>query len=215
MKLDPIAALTSDQQQRLKRLGRPLGFVFWGGVLVVIDVNIGLRLGGRGVSIDLLPDLLGLGLICLGLIILGAEGRFSGMADLLVTVAASVFFCLFLGSVAALFVPQLAQLERWGLVAIELVAGIAVLAVCRALQLMAAEMGLTSLAKSWRSAGILIVLLFTVPGALLVLVQSPGFIMLNLAGRLVAVVAFFVALNRSRIIANRAVPDTRGLGGTF
>ncbi len=202
--------MDSAERLNLKRLAAPLRLLFWGGLFIVVDFRLGLRVGNQAAGFDVLPDPIGLALVVLGVWRLAIVGRFQGVADLCVTTAATVFTFFFAGSVAAWFVPRLEDLAPWGWFALDAAAIVAIVALVFALYERSRSLGLHRLATEWAAIGGLFVVLAALPQLVArlrpELIEGTYSVPVSLLA-VIPLIWMFAATNRMRKMAEVAVAD--------
>lgn len=210
-----VTGLSAEQRRALRSIAVPLNLVFWGLMLVLLDFNLASVGSTKAVSIDLLADWLGLVLIACGMAILAFGSVFEGLAELVVTLAAGVFIAQALFSVSTFFVPALGQLAPFTAVLLQLVGGAALAAFCGAMSSLAAGFGFPDLSRAWVLLAVGMVLLYTAPTLLVLIVPSlvPVAWALTLVLGLAVGVGLLSATRRTRRIAEEAVSPGRVRGG--
>lgn len=202
---------------KLHRLGGPLSAIFWGLVFVVFDPFIGLGIGSRGARIDLLPDFIGLAILTMASWRLASSEAFKGMADVLVTIFATVATALCLGSIAVLLKPELGLLMLEARSAFAGVEAIAFAGFCAAMCQLAKDVDRRELIPAWATTAVLFALFY--PGPTLAVILKPE-LASNLAFHLAAWVLgaiplglFLWATRKTKGAFERAygkVPGVRG-----
>lgn len=207
--------LTLQQRKALRSIAKPLGFIFWGSVLAVLDFRLGMRVSDAGFAVDLLPDGLGLGLIAVGMGILAFSGLLRSADDTAVTISGAIFLTLCLLSIGDWFVPRLAQLPLPVRALLEVVAAAAVVAFCVVMARLANEFGLSSVARSWGWIAIAVMTLYTLPQRLVALMPSltPVVLIASVALVIVLGVTLLRTTYRMRRMATEALPPGRRRSG--
>ena len=219
MEPDVGPELSFEERHRLKRFARPLNLIFCGGLLLVLNFNLFVQVGGQRKSIDLLPDAMGFGLIAAGIAILAFGNYFSGLYDLVLTAVAVLFAAFFVGSASTWFTPALEHLAPWAVTFFGVVGGLALAALSFAMRSVALEYRLAGLAKGWWAVALLFVISSTVP-PLLGLVPSFAnavylFAIPLAVLKLVAFVYLFVLTFQMQRVASGAIKTRRTTRGTI
>ncbi len=93
-------------RRRLRRLRTPLLSIFWGGLFVVLDFNLGFRMvRGGGAQVDILNDTLGFFLVAIGVVAVASFKVWDGVYEAIISLVAGAAVAAFLGSVAEWWFP--------------------------------------------------------------------------------------------------------------
>ncbi|MBN1512808.1 MAG: hypothetical protein JXB13_12410 [Phycisphaerae bacterium] len=146
----------------ISRVVSPLHAIFWGGILYIIDVNIGVSANENGWQLDLLNDLLGMVLITWGVIKLaGMDVDASyGKAMVFVSIVAGLS-CL--EALHAHRVYQVPPLLSFMLSVLGLAQAAAVVVFCVAMRWLSAASHLVASARSWRTTTWLFIIIYAIP----------------------------------------------------
>jgi len=160
-----------DSRRALQRLRTPLGLIFWGALLVVLDFRLGLRVGKIGGGVDVLPDTLGAILYASGLIALAWKGGFSGLSDVLITISASISGCFATLYLASHFVV-LPEIEPWAAVALQTLNAVAFVFFCLSMHFESERFQLLPAVHLWLGLAAWGVFLYLLPQVFLVILPT-------------------------------------------
>lgn len=140
----------------------PLRLVFWGGLLVLIDINFSQTTNGRGWSFDILNDLVGMILITWGVFRLGqldVHDRYRQVMTFIKVVSLLSCFRALLGH----FIFDSPTFLDWLLSLIGLAGVVATVLFCIAMRWLAEGAGFQRSAESWNLTMWLFVVIYLVP----------------------------------------------------
>lgn len=206
----------------LRSAVRPLRWIFWGGLLCVIDVHYSTVTNGRGWQIDILSDVVGMALIVAGLVRLLAVRVHDRYATVL-RVCIAVAVLELLDAVRGHFIQPWPTPVVVGASLLHLLGFVATALFCVAMRWMCDAHGLADASRSWRTTLILFLVVWVIPLGVLQLVilgsllsgspfavaLGPVFLLLLLV-TLLPLVHFFVSTSRTARAAEDgvgAMPD--------
>lgn len=203
----------------LRSAVRPLRWIFWGGLLCVIDVHYSTVTNGRGWHFDFLSDVVGMALIVAGLVRLLAVPVHDRYATVL-RVCTAVAVLELLDAVRGHFIQPWPTPVVVGASLLHLLGFVATALFCVAMRWMCDAHGLADASRSWRTTLILFLVAWVIPLGMLQLVLlgsllsgspfavalGPVLVLLVLVA-LLPLVHFFVSTSRTA----RAAED--GVGG--
>jgi hypothetical protein len=201
--------LSFEERRRLARLATPLSLVFWGALLVVLDLRFGVAVGGRVSGVDVLPDTLGYVLMAAGFCLLAFGKHFEGKEDLVAAAVATLYIGLAALSLGSWFFPAL-DLDPLGVFFLQAAASAGLVATCWILYGFCRRLGLAGNARAWAVAGLLVVCLWPLPSAIVMALPpfrvSWLFLAFAVLCGLAPLVAFLSATFRLGSAARRASP---------
>jgi len=210
--------LSFEERRELKRFEKPLNFILWGGLLVVLDFNFFTQFGNHRSSIDILPDAVGFVLVAVGFGILAFGKYFTGTFDLVITGVAAAFAVFAAISLSTWFTPVFERLAPWGAAALGTAGGLSLIAFSFAMRSVALRFGLVTLAKAWLTIGLLFLAFYTLPQALFLIPAfretSGVYGMLLFIPSLVPFIGIFVATVQMKRVASGVINPTNTMGGT-
>ncbi|MFO0933150.1 MAG: hypothetical protein U1E39_10640 [Planctomycetota bacterium] len=200
---------------------RPLRWIFWGGLLCVIDVHYSTVTDGRGWRFDVLNDVVGMALILAGLVRLLAVRVHDRYATVL-RVCIAVAVLELLDAVREHVIQPWPESVRVAVAVLQLLAFASTALFCVAMRWMCDAHGLPEASRSWRTTLLLFLVVWLIPlGGVQIAVLvamatgSPWqmdlgsavalFVLLVLV-MLVPLVHFFVSTSRTARAAEGAVP---------
>jgi len=146
--------------------------VFWGAVFVFVDVWFGMGTDGRIARVDLLPNLVGFGLLAIGTGQLAFGYGLKGNAESIMTAVMAVTASFFVGSLVSLFYPRVTDLELWARVTFTFVGGATIAGFCFVMHGISRDLGLEDLGERWTLVAVLFLLRFLAPN--LAMFHIPG-----------------------------------------
>ena len=146
----------SERRGRLRRLHKPLSFVFWGGLLVVLDLNLTFGfIGGGHVHFDLLHDTLGFALVATGLLRITARRAWRDGWEVVIGFVTGAAVAAFVGDLVSWWFPWRDLVPFGVAVFLWLVFIVAVILFALALAWLARDLHLPTVERAWHRTAIL------------------------------------------------------------
>lgn len=196
-----------------------LSLVFWGVLLILGDFHVGMRIDNRAVSVDLLPDVLGAGLLAVAFGLLAFGDYLDDSLEAVSVGIATYFGGLFAFTVASWFIPRLRELPWFAGAILLVLTTTAMLAMCYVFREIAVQLAGPNEARPWLITGALVLFFYPLPQALATtfstVLDAQALSVVSTIASLIPSVAFIISVWRlkrfQRAASGRTTSTSRGV----
>jgi hypothetical protein len=155
--------LTVAERRCLARAATPLWLVFWGTVFIVLSINLGIQIGDRRASVDILPDALGYLLVAAGTCLFSFGNYLWGPYELVMTVVMGLSIGGGIASIIGWVVPEALAFEGLSSIIATLLTLVGSVGFCICMSAFSDKYHLRSLSRRWSLLAVLALVCWSIP----------------------------------------------------